>query len=96
MSEEDQKDQWVEIALPKEIVAKLLQRNQQHFGQAKDTPFNIPPLSMEIDCKATTRSIECVLEGEHDISAMDDCGEMQNATNEFIEHLERDAEEVTI
>ena len=73
-----------------------MQQNQQHFGQAKDTPFNVPPLSTEVDCKSSTRTVECVLEGEHDDMLIEECGQLKEATADFIDNLERDAEEGVI
>ena len=90
LPEEDQKDQWVETTVPKETVEKSMQRNQKHFGQARETPFNKPPLSVEIDYEASTRTVECTLDGEHNDTLLEECGQLKEVMTDFIDNVERE------
>eukprot|EP00957_Ditylum_brightwellii_P092169 7017075-Ditylum_brightwellii.AAC.1 len=40
---------WRTVDTPKEVAFYLKLRNCLHFGQAKGTPFTVPPLSEEFD-----------------------------------------------
>jgi hypothetical protein len=42
------------IDVPTDILNQLQQRNQKHFGQAKGTPFTIPPLSDDLGFTSMT------------------------------------------
>ena len=41
--------QWHTVDLLEKILHYLTIRNRRHFGQAKRTPFTIPPLSQYFD-----------------------------------------------
>ena len=56
----------------------------------------MPPLSVEIDYTASTRTVECTLDGEHDDMLLEDCGQLQEVMTHFADNMERDAEEDTI
>lgn len=55
---------------PQEIAFYLKLRNRLHFGQAKGTPFTIPPLEEEFDWAANSRYSEMVLEGTYSNSKL--------------------------
>eukprot|EP00957_Ditylum_brightwellii_P123010 9379281-Ditylum_brightwellii.AAC.1 len=46
---------WWTVHTPKEVAFYLKLRNQLHFGQAKGTPFMVPPLSEEFDWSANSK-----------------------------------------
>eukprot|EP00957_Ditylum_brightwellii_P036240 2745419-Ditylum_brightwellii.AAC.1 len=55
--------QWRTVDPPEEILHYLTIQNQQHFGQAKGTPFAIPPLLQYFDWSANSPVSEMVLKG---------------------------------
>ena len=52
---------------PQEIQFLLRLKNQRHFGQAKtdETPFTVPPLSMQLNWSASTGAAELILQGHY-------------------------------
>ena len=54
---------WVTIDTPEAIEARLLQRNQRHFGQASGTFPTTPPFSEWVDWGASSHTAELILEG---------------------------------
>jgi len=73
---------WRTIRIPEEIERKLLERNQQHFGQAEGTPFTKEPLSMQIKYDGTGIHAEAILQGTYDASGLEE------TTALFIKHLQ--------
>ena len=55
---------WITIDAPAEIEERLLQRNRNHFGQAKDTFPTKPPFSEWCDWGASSHVAELILEGD--------------------------------
>eukprot|EP00957_Ditylum_brightwellii_P050848 3856007-Ditylum_brightwellii.AAC.1 len=53
---------WRTVKTPREIAFYLKLRNRLHFGQAKSTPFTVPPLGEEFDWAANSRYSKMVLE----------------------------------
>ena len=59
--------EWVSIDAPEEIEAKLISRNQSHFGQAHGSFPTKPFFSEWVDWGASSHTSELILEGEfHD------------------------------
>eukprot|EP00957_Ditylum_brightwellii_P099300 7563989-Ditylum_brightwellii.AAC.1 len=56
---------WQTVNTPKEVAIYLKLRNQLYFGQAKGTPFTLPPLSEEFDWSANSKQSKLVLEGKY-------------------------------
>ena len=54
-------EEYITIDTPAEIEEKLLERNQQHFGQAKGTFPTAPPFSKRIDW-GSTHTAELIFE----------------------------------
>eukprot|EP00957_Ditylum_brightwellii_P006479 491297-Ditylum_brightwellii.AAC.1 len=63
--------QWRTVDLPKEILHYLTIRNRGHFGQAKGTPFMIPPLSQYFDLSAKSPVSEMVLNEDFNLEDVD-------------------------
>ena len=38
-------NRWTQVDVPTEVVRHLQEQNRKHFGQARGTPFTVPPLS---------------------------------------------------
>lgn len=72
---------WETVTAPSEITDYLIERNRKKFGQAKGTPFTVPPLSTKLDFKASTFKMELILNREFNQDKLDDI------TPLFIEHL---------
>eukprot|EP00957_Ditylum_brightwellii_P091753 6986677-Ditylum_brightwellii.AAC.1 len=53
---------WRTVETPQEIAFYLKLCNELHFGQAKGTPFTVPPLAEEVDWAANSRHSKLVLE----------------------------------
>eukprot|EP00957_Ditylum_brightwellii_P050175 3804461-Ditylum_brightwellii.AAC.1 len=49
---------WRTVNTPKEVIFYSKLRNRLHFGQAKGTPFIVPPLSEEFDWLANSKQSE--------------------------------------
>ena len=64
--------EWISIDAPKEIEAKLIARNQQHFGQAKDSFPTKPPFSEWVDWGASSHIAELILEGDFNDDTQDE------------------------
>lgn len=62
---------WITIDTPKVIKDKLRERNQVHFGQAKDSFPTIPPFSKWIDWGASAHQAELILEGNFTSAELD-------------------------
>jgi hypothetical protein len=56
---------WQTVNLPKEILALLRKRNQEHFGQAAGTPFTVGTLRQDFDFEGATQTRELILEGKY-------------------------------
>jgi len=63
------------ITNPDIMIHHLIQRNQQHFGQAQGTPFTIPPL----DTVSTIDQLRAI--------SMEDLASLSEATQEIIHYL---------
>ena len=66
-----------------EIKQLLLERNQQHFGQADGTPFTRPPLNFDVQYDGSGLHAKTIVKGQYDTS------QMTEATSLCIEHLQR-------
>eukprot|EP00957_Ditylum_brightwellii_P035589 2697765-Ditylum_brightwellii.AAC.1 len=53
---------WRKVDMPKKILHYLTVRNQQHFDQAHNTLFMVPPLSQYFDWAANSPTSEAVLQ----------------------------------
>ena len=62
---------WQQIEVPTEVLFHLQQRNRRHFGQAKGSPFTIPPLADQVGYCADGPSVEQILKGTYDTSGLD-------------------------
>ena len=51
---------------------------------------------MEINCKASTRTVEHVLDKEHDDVLLEACGQLKEVTIDFVDNVERDTEDGVI
>ena len=56
---------WRKVDLPSEILTLLWKRNQEHFGQAKGTPFTVGTLRQDFDFEGATQTSELLLEGAY-------------------------------
>jgi hypothetical protein len=63
--------EWQQIEVPTEVLFHLQQRNQRHFGQAKGSPFTVPPLLQEIGYRGDGPSVEQILNGTNDATGLD-------------------------
>eukprot|EP00957_Ditylum_brightwellii_P099102 7547824-Ditylum_brightwellii.AAC.1 len=70
--------QWYTVDLPEEVLHYLTIRNRCHFGQAKGTPFTIPPLSQYFDWSANSPVSKMVLNGEFNAEELDDLQKLFN------------------
>ena len=75
---------WRTVETPQEIAFYLKLRNRLHFGQAKGTPFTIPPLEEEFDWAANSRYSEMVLEGTYSNS------ELSFLENKLLDHCKKE------
>jgi hypothetical protein len=62
---------WKVIDVPTEILYSLQTRNCTHFGQAKGTPFTVPPLSDDLGFTSMTTNGDLMLNGQYDASHLD-------------------------
>eukprot|EP00957_Ditylum_brightwellii_P156628 11921091-Ditylum_brightwellii.AAC.1 len=46
--------QWRTVDIPEEILHYLTIQNRRYFGQAKETPFTVPPLLQYFDWAANS------------------------------------------
>ena len=76
-------EEYITIDTPAEIEEKLLERNQQHFGQAKGTFPTAPPFSKRIDWGSSTHTAELILEGEYQDEHLNEI------TKEFVNYMKR-------
>eukprot|EP00957_Ditylum_brightwellii_P139682 10645563-Ditylum_brightwellii.AAC.1 len=53
---------WRTVKIPQEIAFYLKLQNRLHFGQAKGTPFTVPPSEEEFNWAANSRYSKMVLE----------------------------------
>ena len=74
---------WTLVECPKEIMEYLLARNRKHFGQAKGTPFTLPPLAEKVDFQASTAACEMILNGDFS------CEELEDLTQILLHHFSR-------
>ena len=58
--------EWRQIEVPTEIVTLLQDRNRQHFGQAKGTPFTVSPLAEQVGFTGTGVYSDQLLQGTYD------------------------------
>eukprot|EP00957_Ditylum_brightwellii_P204063 15337451-Ditylum_brightwellii.AAC.1 len=49
-----QSQHWKTVEFATEIATYLKLRNRLHFGQARGTPFTVPPLAMSFDWAANS------------------------------------------
>ena len=82
--------EWISIDAPKEIDAKLIARNQHHFGQAKDTFPTKPPFSEWVDWGASSHIAELILEGDFTDETLDEL------TQDLLWHMKRQTDLDTI
>ena len=76
-------DHWRTERIPQEIERLLIARNQQHFGQADNTPFITSGLQSQVKYNGTGRVADMILNGEYNTSTLTE------ATGLFLEHLQR-------
>ena len=76
-------EHWRTERIPKEIERLLIERNQQHFGQAENTPFITDGIQSQIKYNGTGRIAELILKGEYDEPTLTE------ATRLFIQHLQQ-------
>jgi hypothetical protein len=60
---------WCTLDLPSDIEDYIIERNQEHFGQAAG-PWTESPLYEEVDFAANTVTMELILKGEYDASQL--------------------------
>ena len=65
------KQKYIEIRDPVEIMKLLLERNCKHFSQATGTPFTIEPLLTIVGEDGTTASADKILDGTFDLGSID-------------------------
>jgi len=65
VSDPKQATQWTTIHSPDEIEYYLQVRNRLHFGQAKQTPFNQPPLASDVPWGADSVISDNILMGAY-------------------------------
>jgi hypothetical protein len=82
--------EWVSIDAPEEIEAKLISRNQSHFGQAHGSFPTKPPFSEWVDWGASSHTSELILEGEFHDETLDEL------TQDLLRHMKRQTELDTI
>ena len=75
--------QWHTVTDPSQIAHHLIQRNQQHFGQAQGTPFTVHPISTAVDFRASTSTTEMILAGDYHPSEVD------TVTQQVIKQLQK-------
>lgn len=78
--------EWRQIEVPTEVLFHLQQRNRLHFGQAKGTPFAVPPLSDGLGFQGDGDVGEQILQGTYDTTDLDDNVAL------LIEHMKQSAE----
>ena len=76
-------ENWQTERIPQEIERLLIKRNQQHFGQANDTPFITTGIQDQVQYNGTGNVAELILNGEYDNPTL------AEATKLFINHLKR-------
>lgn len=74
--------EWKTLDCPQEIENALLKQNRKHFGQSQGTPSTVPPLSQEINFKASTATSELILNGSYTHDDLDDMTQL------LIDHLQ--------
>ena len=57
---------WTRVDDPQEITGLLMERNQQHFGQAMGCTWTSPPLDITMDFEGTCHKAERILTGTAD------------------------------
>ncbi len=58
--------EWQQIEIPTEVLFHLLRQNRKHFGQAKGSPFTIPPIADDVGYCGDGPSAEQILNGTYD------------------------------
>jgi hypothetical protein len=58
--------EWQIMDVPSEVVHHLQQRNRTHFGQARGTPYRIPPLSTDLGFCGKGDGTQDILNGQYD------------------------------
>jgi hypothetical protein len=76
--------EWRQIEVPTEIVTLLQDRNRQHFGQAKGTPFTVFPLAEQVGFTGTGVYSDQLLQGTYD-----DTEHAPNVLRLLLKHLKQ-------
>ena len=80
--------EWTAIDDPQEMESLILQRNQQHFGQAAGTPFASPPLSDDVDFSTESPNSDVILCGEYNAAELDEMVQHTISHLRAIDHLQ--------
>jgi exonuclease III len=78
--------EWRQIEVPTEVLFQLQQRNRTHFGQARGSPFTVPPLVDQLGFCGDGTSSDDILNGEYDATGLDENVAL------LIQHLKQSAE----
>ena len=62
---------WKQIEVPTEVLMHLQQRNRDHFGQAKGSPFTVQPLSDDLGFCGDGPESMSMLNGSYDVSQLE-------------------------
>jgi hypothetical protein len=75
--------EWKTLDCSEETEQTLLTRNRSHFRQSQGTFFTVPPLSHQINFKASTETAELILNGTYSNEDLD------LITKMLIEHMKK-------
>ncbi|KAI2502879.1 hypothetical protein MHU86_11548 [Fragilaria crotonensis] len=86
--------EWRQVEVPTEIVRLLQERNRKHFGQAKGTPFTVPPLLDDLGFRGDRPLSQRILEGtyEHQPGEVDQVSENVRLLLQHFEQVQEMAE----
>jgi hypothetical protein len=71
----DEPDTWDRIFDQNQITETIIERNQNHFGQAHGTPFTVSPLVNWAGYHGTSESADALLRGELPPDELEQCTE---------------------
>jgi hypothetical protein len=74
---------WKALDCPEEMEQALLTRNRSLFRQSQGTPFTVPPLSHQINFRASTETVELILNGNYSNEELD------TITKMLLEHMKK-------
>jgi exonuclease III len=78
--------EWKTIDVPNDIIERLQQRNQEHFGQALGTPFTVSPLGEALGFQGDTEEATKILNGTSQYQQPSD--ETSESVRQLLKHMQ--------